>query len=166
VRRRAPIAFLVAVALGSGALGAAVAHGDRPPDAEIFATSTTAIIIDPADPRLQDRLLGFRREVQRIIRRGGGVPRRSRLVDDHAERRRDPVDAVEVEVPGVDAQRLRFGFVADAEARQRLMGGSVTLGGRLVSSQASATCASSSGSPPRSEAGTPARRCGPGGASS
>jgi hypothetical protein len=132
VRRRAPIAFLVAVALGSGALGAAVAHGDRPPDAEIFATSTTAIIIDPADPRLQDRLLGFRREVQRIIRRGGGVPRRSRLVDDHAERRRDPVDAVEVEVPGVDAQRLRFGFVADAEARQRLMGGSVTLGGRLV----------------------------------
>ena len=179
MRRRAPIAFLAAVALGAGTPGAA-AHGDGVPDAEIFATSTTAIITDPADPRLQDRLLGFRREVKRIIRRGGGVPRRSRLVDgvffspilgfptlqrsrifgvdrvtrrelraiadtvrrrfgqlsvltfDHAERRRDPVDAVEVEVPGVDAQRLRFGFVADAEARQRLMGGSVTLGGRLV----------------------------------
>jgi hypothetical protein len=163
-------------------LGADVAsaRGDRGPDAEIFASSTTAIITDPGDPRLADRLLGFRREVKRIIRRGGGVARRSRLLNgmffspilgfttfqrsrefdvgrvsrprlrdiaatiarrfhqqsvltfDAAERRSDPVDAVEVEVRGVEAARLRFAFVADAEVRARLMGASLTLGGRLM----------------------------------
>jgi hypothetical protein len=171
--------MLVAAVLASAAADAARAHGGRPPDATIFASSTTAVITDPADPRLQDRLAGFRREVRRIVRRGGGVLRRSRLLDgvfspvpglvtlqrsrefgvdgvsrrelrdiadtvrrrfgqlsvltfDPPERRRDPVDAVRVEVPGVDVQRLRFGLLADAPARAGLMGGSVTLDGRLV----------------------------------
>ena len=35
-------------------------------------------------------------------------------------------------MPGLDAQRLRDGLLADAEARERLFGGSVTLDGRLV----------------------------------
>jgi hypothetical protein len=51
---------------------------------------------------------------------------------DYRERRRDPVDAVEVEVPGVSARKLRDAFLADAKARERLQGGSVTLDGRLI----------------------------------
>ena len=183
VRARRAAAWGAAVAAVAAAwLGGdpASAHGDRIPDARIFASSTTAIITDPGDPRLSDRLVGFRREVKRIIRRGGGVARRSRLLDgmffspilgfttfqrsrafdvdrvsrrelrgmaatvaqrfhqqsvltfDRAERRTDPVDAVEVEARGVEASRLRFAFVADAEVRRRLMGASVSLHGRLL----------------------------------
>jgi hypothetical protein len=149
-------------------------------DAEIFATNNTAVITDPADPRLQDHLEGFARKVERIVREGGGTPRGSQLLDgvffssdldsttlersrdfavDHvseAELHRigasiaarfdqesvltfdrlqpsDPdADAIELEVPGVSAQALRDGLLADAEARERLFGGSVTLGGRLI----------------------------------
>jgi hypothetical protein len=54
------------------------------------------------------------------------------LTFDYPERPRDPVDAVEVEVPGVSAQQLRDGFLSDAEARDRIRGGSVTLDGRLI----------------------------------
>src|SRR5512132_3902559 len=182
VRARRAAAWGAAVAVvAAGWLGGdrASAHGDRIPDARIFATSTTEIITDPGGPKLSDRLLGFGREVKRIIRRGGGVARRSRLLDgmffspilgfttfqrsrafdvdrvsrrelrgmaatvaqrfhqqsvltfDRAERRTDPVDAVEVEARGVEASRLRFAFVADAEARRRLMGASVSPHGRL-----------------------------------
>jgi hypothetical protein len=156
------------------------ASGARLPDAELLAANTTAVITDPADPRLDDRLLGYRRDVVRIIRGHGGRPRGSRLLDgvffssllgtttfersrdfdvdlvspaqlrdiadtvrrefhqqsvltfDYPERPHDPVDAVEVEVPGVDAERLRAGFSADSQAQERLQGGSVTLDGRLI----------------------------------
>jgi hypothetical protein len=54
------------------------------------------------------------------------------LTFDYPERPWDPVDGVELEVPGVDAQALRDGLLADQEARERLFGGSVTLDGRLV----------------------------------
>ena len=50
----------------------AAAHDD---DAEIFATNNTAVITDPADPRLQDRLKGFAREVERIIDDSGARAR-------------------------------------------------------------------------------------------
>jgi hypothetical protein len=171
----AVVAALVAVSAN-----AAYANGERLPDAEIFASSTTTLITDPADPRLDQRLVAFDRAVNRIIRRGGGSPRDSQLVDgvffssvlgvttlersrdfdidrvsadelhdiaqrvrqrfdqqsvlsfDYREHRGDPVDAVEVEVPGVSARQLRKGFLADAEARERLRGGSVTLDGRLI----------------------------------
>jgi hypothetical protein len=157
-----------------------LAERPRLPDAEIFAANTTAVITDPADPRLDARLVGFKRTVKRIIRRHGGRPRGSQLLDgvffssllgittfqrardfdidhvsraelrdiaervrrrfhqqsvltfDYAERRRRRAPAVEVEVPGVSAERVREGFVADEEARQRLQGGSVTLDGRLT----------------------------------
>ncbi|MBC6463939.1 hypothetical protein HKK74_00275 [Actinomadura alba] len=42
------------------------------------------------------------------------------------------VDAVRVEVPGVDVQRLYEGLMADPVVRDRLGGGSVTLDGRLI----------------------------------
>ena len=171
---------LAAVALGSLGADAAVADNGRLPDAEIFASSTTTVITDPADPRLNARLVRFKRDVNRIIRRGGGRPRDSQLVDgvffstilgittfersrefdvdgvtrrelrviadrvrrryhqqsvltfDYPERRLDSIDAVKVEGPGVSAQQLREGFQADAEAQQRLGGGSVTIDGRLI----------------------------------
>jgi hypothetical protein len=165
-------ALLVALAPDAGAA--------RLPDAEVFAASTTDVITDPADPRLDVRLVGFRRQVARIIRRGGGRPRGSELVDgvffssilgfvtlqrssefdvesvtrrelraiadtvrrrfhqqsvltfDYPDRRSDPVDAVKLEVPGVRTRRLREGFEADQQARERLLGGSVTLDHRLI----------------------------------
>jgi hypothetical protein len=54
------------------------------------------------------------------------------LTFDYPERRSDSIDAIEVEVPGISAQQLRDGFQADAEARERLVGGSVTLDGRPI----------------------------------
>ncbi|WP_234318157.1 hypothetical protein [Streptomyces sp. NRRL S-244] len=41
-------------------------------------------------------------------------------------------DAVEIQAPGVSAARLREALLADPEARERLGGGSVTTGGRLI----------------------------------
>ena len=156
------------------------ARAARLPDAEVFAASTTEVITDPADPRLDVRLVGFRRQVARIIRRGGGRPRGSELLDgvffssilgfvtlqrsrefdvesvtrrelraiadtvrrrfhqqsvltfDYPDRRSDPVDAVKLEVPGVRTRRLRDGFAANEQARERVLGGSVTLDHRLI----------------------------------
>jgi len=42
------------------------------------------------------------------------------------------VDAVQLEVPGFDVQRLHDGLVADPVVRDRLGGGSVTLAGTLI----------------------------------
>jgi hypothetical protein len=177
--RLLPALLAAAVLAGAGA-ESALAHGSGLPDAELFATNNTAVITDPADPRLDDPLRAFGRKVERIIHRGGGRPRGSQLLDgvffssdlgtttfersrdfdidrvtpaelhdiaervrvrfgqesvltfDHPERPGDPVDAVQVEVPGVSAQALRDGLLADAEARETLFGGSVTLDGRLI----------------------------------
>jgi hypothetical protein len=74
------IGVLVAVVAGASC-GSALAHGTRLPDAEIFATNNTAVITDPADPRLSDPLRAFERKVERIVERGGGVARGSQLLD-------------------------------------------------------------------------------------
>jgi hypothetical protein len=75
-------AALAALALATPAPAAAhEAGGHRLPDAEIFATNNTAVITDPGDPRLRVTLTGFAREVERIVRRGGGSPRGSELLD-------------------------------------------------------------------------------------
>jgi Ca2+-binding RTX toxin-like protein len=127
--------FLLAIAALAIAAPAASAH-----DAEIFATNNTAVITDPADPRLDDPLVGFERDVSRLIEAGGGRVRSSDLLDGvfasdgttTFERSRvfavDGVepDAVELDVPGVDAGELRAGLLADTEAQTRLSGGSVT----------------------------------------
>ena len=174
---RPTIVALAAMALAAPA--SAAAH-DRLPDAEIFATNNTAVITDPGDPRLRDKLTGFARAVERIVERGGGSPRDSQLLDgvffssdqgtttfersrqfdvddvaddelhaiadevrgrfgqqsvltfDHLPRGDDEVNAIELEVPGVTAQALRDGLLADQTAREELFGGSVTLGGRLL----------------------------------
>ena len=175
-------ALVAAVAATAFAVSAQAAFADRErlPDAEIFASSTTTLITDPADPRLDQRLVRFKRAVSQIIKRGGGSPRDSQLLDgvffssalgvttlersrdfdmdrvspkelhdiaervrrrfhqqsvlsfDYREHRGDPVDAVEVEVPGVSARKLRDGFLADERARERLQGGSVTLNRHLI----------------------------------
>ncbi|MGZ3147469.1 hypothetical protein ACVDFE_36895 [Lentzea chajnantorensis] len=57
------------------------AAGTSLPLPEIFATNNTAIITDPADPRLRDRLTGFDREVRGIVFAHGGVTTRSTLLD-------------------------------------------------------------------------------------
>lgn len=172
--------LVVALAASLLLAPASAAGADRLPDAEVFAASTTEVITDPADPRLDVRLVGFRRQVAEIVRRGGGRPRGSELLDgvffssilgfatfqrsrefdvesvtrrelraiadkvrlrfhqqsvltfDYPDRRSDPVDAVELEVPGVRTRRLRDGFAADEQARERLMGGSVTRDHRLI----------------------------------
>jgi len=153
--------------LGAALLALAVAAPSAHA-AEIFATNNTAVITDPADPRLKDPLTGFARQVERIIEQGGGKPRGSELLDgvfasdeattfersrrfgvarvDDAELhtiantirerfdqqsvltfdRGGNADAVELEVPGVSAQALRDGLLADQEAREHLFGGSVT----------------------------------------
>ncbi|MFE9634618.1 hypothetical protein [Streptomyces sp. NPDC006463] len=78
---------LVAVgvlALGSvGAEGVAQAAPSYPdcPAAQIFATDNTAIITDPADPRLQTRLMRFDHEVRKIIHANGARPGASTLLD-------------------------------------------------------------------------------------
>jgi hypothetical protein len=165
-------ALLVASAPDAGAA--------RLPDAEVFAASTTEVITDPADPRLDVRLVGFKQQVARIISRGGGRPVGSELLDgvffssilgfttfqrsrefdvdsvtprelraiadtvrrrfqqqsvltfDYPDRRSDPVDAVKLEVPRVRTRRLREGFAANEQARERLLGGSVTRDHRLI----------------------------------
>src|SRR6188472_1160023 len=85
MRTRSRPAWLAAVVVAGAlsALGAdpASAARDRLPDAEILAANTTAVITDPGDPRLDDRLVGFKRTVTGIIRRGGGRPRGSQLLD-------------------------------------------------------------------------------------
>lgn len=48
------------------------------------------------------------------------------LTFDHLAKDDDEVNAVELEVPGVSAQALRDGLLADPAARERLFGGSVT----------------------------------------
>jgi RTX calcium-binding nonapeptide repeat (4 copies) len=175
--KRLAIPLLAALALA--APPAALAHGHEP-DAQIFATNNTAVITDPADPRLSDPLKGFAREVERIIAKGGGSPRGSQLLDgvffssdlgtttfersrefdvDHVaddelhaiadtvrarfdqesvltfDNQRpgdDEINAVELEVPGVSAQALRDGLLADQTAREELFGGSVTQDGHLL----------------------------------
>jgi hypothetical protein len=150
------------------------------PRSEIFATSNTAIITDPQDPRLRTQLKAFEHQVDEIIDDGGADPGRSTLLNgvfwsatlgqttyersrefdvehvtpprlhDIAEvirtrfhqesvltfellpRTSARVDAVEVEVPGLDVRRLHDGLVADPIARDHLSGGSVTLRGRLI----------------------------------
>ena len=78
---RVLIATLAVFAFAAPASAGAHDGGQRLPDAEIFATNNTAIITDPDDPRLQAPLIGFAREVERIVRRGGGTPRGSELLD-------------------------------------------------------------------------------------
>ncbi len=54
------------------------------------------------------------------------------LTFDHLPKHDPDADAIELEVPGVTAQALRDGLLADADARERLFGGSVTLDGHLL----------------------------------
>ena len=72
----------LALAVLAIAAPAAAAHGGGGvPDAEIFATSNTALITDQDDPRLRARLQRFAHRVTRIIDEGGGRPRGSELLD-------------------------------------------------------------------------------------
>ena len=70
------VTSVLAIAVSTG-----TAAGAPLPSPEIFATNNTAIITDPADPRLQDRLVGFDREVRGIVRANGGHTTRSTLLD-------------------------------------------------------------------------------------
>ncbi|MFD6885583.1 hypothetical protein [Streptomyces sp. NPDC059957] len=86
--RQRYVRVLVAVgvlALGSAGTGTAQAGPASPRDcpatAEIFATDNTAIITDPADPRLRTRLHRFEQEVRGIIRSHGAKPGPSTLLD-------------------------------------------------------------------------------------
>jgi hypothetical protein len=78
--------ILVAVGVVTlGAAGAGNAQADPAthgcPTAEIFATDNTAIITDPADPRLKTHLKRFDHEVRQIIYTNGARPGASKLLD-------------------------------------------------------------------------------------
>ena len=62
-------------------VSAGTAAGAPLPCPEIFATNNTAIITDPDDPRLQDKLVRFDREVRGIVHANGGLTTRSTLLD-------------------------------------------------------------------------------------
>jgi hypothetical protein len=144
------------------------------PHAELFATTNTAVITDPNDPRLWDRLELFELQVDATVLANAAVATGSTLVDGIAwsaerhqltyERSRDfhlacvdefelhriadqirqqflqqsvltfrqlprdapEMDAVAIEVPGVDPSRLYAAVAGDPIARDRLGGGSVT----------------------------------------
>ena len=75
---RLAVILTLAIAATAGAAPAAQAdgrdRGSRPPDAEMFATSNRALVTDPGDPRLEQRLTAFGRTVRRLIAQGGGSP--------------------------------------------------------------------------------------------
>jgi hypothetical protein len=71
----------VIVALAGGSPSAALAAVGPAASAEIFATSNEAVITDPTDPRLADRLGAFATQVDHFIRAGGGDPLSSRLLN-------------------------------------------------------------------------------------
>jgi hypothetical protein len=158
--------------LGALALLALVAPAASASDAQIFATNNTAVITDPGDPRLKDKLKEFARQIERIIDDGGGEARGSELLDgvffdgttttfersrafdvdrvsddelhtiadtirarfkqqsvltfDKLPAGSQAVDGVLLDVGHVSASALRKGLLEDAEARERLFGGSVT----------------------------------------
>ncbi|NDZ78829.1 hypothetical protein G3I19_09880 [Streptomyces sp. SID10853] len=171
-------ALTLGVAGAGGTPASAAARGC--PAGEVFATNNTAVITDPADPRLKTRLTRFDHEVRGIIHANGARPGASELLDGifwsgdlkqatyersrefdinragrdglhhiagviakqyHQEsvltfrclpRTSPETDAAEIQASGVSATRLHDALVADPEARDKLGGGSVTLGGRLV----------------------------------
>ncbi|MEU3755111.1 hypothetical protein AB0H17_20435 [Streptomyces olivoreticuli] len=84
VRRQLRILVMVsALTLGVAGAGSAQAGaaGHGCPAGEIFATNNTAIITDPADPRLKTRLTRFDHEVRQIIHTNGARPGASKLLD-------------------------------------------------------------------------------------
>ena len=106
----------VALALLAVAAPSAAAHSS---DAEIFATDNTAVITDPDDPRLDDRLHGFAHRVTRIVDEGGGRPRGSQLLDGvffgdeltfERSRRFDVDDVSDAELHGI-AETIRRRFL-------------------------------------------------------
>ncbi|MBX7555393.1 hypothetical protein K1Y78_47775 [Streptomyces sp. tea 10] len=84
VRRQLHVLVTVS-ALMLGVAGAGSAHASPArhgcPAGEVFATNNTAIITDPADPRLRTRLTRFDHEVRGIIHAHGGRPGASTLLD-------------------------------------------------------------------------------------
>ncbi|MEU1674671.1 hypothetical protein ABZ752_21980 [Streptomyces roseifaciens] len=83
-RRQLRILVMVSVlTLGVAGAGSVQASTARQgcPAGEIFATNNTAIITDPADPRLKTRLTRFDHEVRKIIRANGARPGDSKLLD-------------------------------------------------------------------------------------
>ncbi|MFE9424947.1 hypothetical protein ACFYNO_18455 [Kitasatospora sp. NPDC006697] len=76
---------ITAAALALGALGTGTARAAPAapscPTGQLFATGNTAIITDPADPRLRTRLTRFEHEVRAIIAANGARPGGSTLLD-------------------------------------------------------------------------------------
>jgi hypothetical protein len=83
--RRTVLAVLTIVAAAGIGLAppasAATAAGHQLPIADIFATSNTATITDPNDPRMRTTLGVFAAEVDGIIATNGGIPGRSTLLN-------------------------------------------------------------------------------------
>ncbi|MEU9191911.1 hypothetical protein [Streptomyces hundungensis] len=84
MRQRVRVLVAVGVlTLGAGGAGTARAAVAAPPcpATELFATNNTAIITEPTDPRLNDRLQRFDHEVRGIIHANGARPGASTLLN-------------------------------------------------------------------------------------
>ncbi|MFJ4434888.1 hypothetical protein [Streptomyces sp. NPDC088923] len=108
----------LAATLGAAAPAAGRVPGPVPgreaprcPSGEVFATNNTAVITDPADPRLRTRLTRFAREVRGVIRAHGARPGPSALLDGvfwSAELRRTTFErSREFDVEGTNRAGLR-----------------------------------------------------------
>ncbi|ANZ34955.1 hypothetical protein BBK82_01580 [Lentzea guizhouensis] len=73
--------FVAVTSVLAFSVSTGTAAGTPLPFPEIFATNNTAVITDPDDPRLRDRLVAFDREVRGIVHANGGVTTRSTLLD-------------------------------------------------------------------------------------
>jgi hypothetical protein len=81
LRRRLPTVLLAWLLILLAVASPVNASGRPLAQAEIFATNNTAIITDPADPRLRTYLHAFDHRVRHIIRASGAKVRGSTLLD-------------------------------------------------------------------------------------
>ena len=121
-RDRSVLTGLVSVSLKAGAAGLAPRSWHTDLHTTTFERSRD-FRVDRVTPAVLHLI------AERIRRR---YHQQAVLTFEYRSRPSEAADAVEVEVRGLSTRRLRDGLLNDAQARERLSGGSVTTDGRLV----------------------------------
>src|SRR5262249_35832152 len=106
-------------------------RGSQLLDGVFFSSDLGATTFETSrDFAVDDLSGGELRNIAQTIRRR--FDQESVLTFDHLPEGAARIDGVELEVPGVSAEALRDGLLADQNAREQLFGGSVTRDGRLI----------------------------------